>query len=84
MNAGPCEETRGRLSEAIDGQLSAAEETALESHLAVCPACRAFAFELRRAVEACRRLPRPCADDECLKRAAAAARAELLRRGLLR
>lgn len=84
MSEGACEEVRGRLSESIDGQLSPAEETALASHLAACPACRAFAEELRRAVEACRRLPLPCADDECLKRAVAAARAELVRRGLLR
>ena len=84
MSEGACEKVRGRLSESIDGQLSPAEEAALESHLAACPACRAFAEELRRAVEACRGLPRPCVGDECLKRAAAAARAELLRRGLLR
>ena len=43
-----CAEIRERLSVYLDGELPAAEATALEAHLAVCPACADEAEKLRR------------------------------------
>ena len=39
-----------RLSEYVDGELAAGEQSALEAHLATCADCRATADELRRVV----------------------------------
>src|SRR5690348_18278932 len=39
-----------RLSEYVDGELTPAERTALEAHLAACGACRETLEELRRVV----------------------------------
>jgi anti-sigma factor RsiW len=39
-----------RLSEYVDGELTPAERTALEAHLAACDACRQTLAELRRVV----------------------------------
>lgn len=39
-----------RLSEYVDGELTPAERTALEAHLATCAACRVTLDELRRVV----------------------------------
>jgi hypothetical protein len=46
-----------QLSEYLDGDLAAAEVTALERHLAGCESCRAALAELRLVVERARALP---------------------------
>ena len=46
-----------RLSEYLDGELSHAERTALEAHLADCPDCRTVLEELRAVVVTARALP---------------------------
>jgi len=46
-----------RLSEYLDGDLSHAERTALEAHLAVCPECGGVLGELRAVVATARSLP---------------------------
>ncbi len=46
-----------RLSEYVDGELAAAEVTALERHLEGCESCRAAVAELRLVVERARALP---------------------------
>lgn len=40
-----------RLSEYVDGELAAADRTALEAHLATCADCRATVEDLRKVVE---------------------------------
>jgi anti-sigma factor RsiW len=45
-----------RLSEYLDGELSAGERSALEAHLATCAACSATLEELRRVVARARSL----------------------------
>lgn len=45
-----------RLSEYVDGELTPAERTALEAHLATCAACRVTLDELRRVVARARAL----------------------------
>ncbi|MBR9990686.1 MAG: zf-HC2 domain-containing protein [Gemmatimonadetes bacterium] len=45
------------LADSIDGVLSAADEAALQEHLAACEACRGVAAELRAVVEAARTAP---------------------------
>jgi len=45
-----------RLSEFVDGELSAGERTALEAHLATCAACRATVDDLRKVVARARAL----------------------------
>src|SRR6266571_678154 len=53
-----------RLSEYLDDDLSSAEVTALEAHLAACASCRATLDELRRVVAQARALDdRPPATD---------------------
>ncbi len=53
-----------RLSEYLDDDLSSAEVTALEAHLAACASCRATLDELRRVVARARALDdRPPATD---------------------
>ncbi|HEV2749343.1 MAG TPA: zf-HC2 domain-containing protein [Gemmatimonadales bacterium] len=53
-----------RLSEYMDGDLTPAERTALEAHLAACGACRGTLDELRRVVARARALDdRPPAAD---------------------
>jgi len=52
---------RTQLSPFLDGALSPAETTRLESHLAVCEACRAELDELRSTVSAVRDLPQVAA-----------------------
>ena len=49
--------SRRWLSAYLDGQLTAAEAEALESHLGVCPACRQMLEELRATVLALSDLP---------------------------
>jgi anti-sigma factor RsiW len=46
-----------QLSEYVDGDLAAAEVTALERHLEGCETCRATVTDLRRVVERARALP---------------------------
>jgi hypothetical protein len=46
-----------RLSDYIDGELAPAERAAIEDHLPGCDDCRAVLEDLRRLVEAARRLP---------------------------
>jgi len=46
-----------QLSEYVDGDLAAAEVTALERHLEGCETCRAAVMDLRRVVERARALP---------------------------
>ncbi|MGH7629297.1 MAG: anti-sigma factor family protein, partial [Gemmatimonadales bacterium] len=48
-----------RLSEYLDGDLTAAERAALERHLAACPACSTTLAELTRVVMRARALPAP-------------------------
>ena len=48
-----------RLSEFLDGDLTAAERTALERHLAACPACSTTLADLTRVVMRARALPAP-------------------------
>ncbi len=48
-----------RLSEYLDGDLTADERTALERHLAACPACSTTLAELTRVVMRARALPAP-------------------------
>ena len=43
---GSCDEILDLISAALDGPLSQAEQTALDAHLAVCPACSALFQEL--------------------------------------
>jgi hypothetical protein len=45
-----------RLSEYVDGELAAGEQTALEAHLATCADCRATLEELRGVVDRARSL----------------------------
>src|SRR3989454_3793256 len=53
-----------RLSEYLDGEVTPAEQTALEAHLASCNACRTTLEELRRVVTNARALDnRPPAAD---------------------
>jgi anti-sigma factor RsiW len=53
-----------RLSEYLDGELTAAERAALESHLASCRECTATLAELREVVASAAALtPRPPAED---------------------
>ena len=65
MSDARCEEYRELVSAFIDGWLGGAELLLLESHLEVCPGCRAFEEELRgfsgwlRAAEVFRPLRRP-------------------------
>lgn len=61
MNTFDCEEFRANLDELIDGTMTAADESAVRSHLAACPSCRAElesaqglltkARSLRRSIE---------------------------------
>lgn len=48
-----------RLSEYLDGELTEAERTALERHLAACPACSATLADLSRVVMRARALSAP-------------------------
>jgi len=48
-----------RLSEYLDGELTEAERTALERHLAACPACSTTLADLSRVVMRARALPAP-------------------------
>ena len=48
-----------RLSEYLDGDLTAAERNALERHLAACPSCSTTLAELTRVVMRARALPAP-------------------------
>lgn len=41
-----CKQAVEAVSAALDGELTAAEQAALEAHLSVCPACRALAEDL--------------------------------------
>ena len=53
-----------RLSEYVDGELTAGERAALEAHLASCGACTAIVAELRAVIDRARQLPgRPPAAD---------------------
>ena len=53
-----CEQAKSLLSEYIDGELPAAEDTAVKKHLARCEACRAEFEALERTVALVRSLPR--------------------------
>lgn len=57
MNA-ECTGCRDRFSEYIDGELSAPEQRAVESHLSACAECRAELEAWRRAVRAVSELPK--------------------------
>jgi anti-sigma factor RsiW len=50
---------RDRLSDELDGSLSASEQESLRRHLDACPSCRAFRQTLRKTVELSEQLPRP-------------------------
>ncbi len=52
-----CENTRGKLSEYIDGRLGADQTKRVEAHLKECQACRSELESLRSTVNLLRRLP---------------------------
>jgi hypothetical protein len=52
-------QVRRRLSEYLEGELSAREEGALEAHLAECPPCALELRALQRSIEWLRALPTP-------------------------
>src|SRR5690349_7912313 len=58
------DEWTGRLSEHVDGELSAADATALERHLASCESCRGTLAGLRAVRERARSLVDPPAPDD--------------------
>lgn len=59
-----CRELFARLSEFLDGELTADVCRELQEHLKGCPPCEAFARTLRTTVDLCHRLPpRPLPED---------------------
>ena len=78
-----CAQAEAELSQYLDGELTPQAHAAVDAHLQECARCRQFCETLRQMIEACRQASRPTVDRECLRRAAAAARAELARRGLI-
>ncbi len=59
-----CRELFARLSEFLDGELTAELCRELQQHLEGCAPCEAFAHTLRQTVELCRQLPsRPLPED---------------------
>lgn len=78
-----CVRVQTALSEYLDDELSADLRREIDTHLAGCPLCRSFCDALRQTVELCRKSKQPPVDRDCLRRAADAARQELIRRGLL-
>lgn len=83
MSRADCERFQDVMSEYIDAELPAEDATALEQHVASCPACAGYLETLRETVALCRSTPRPCLGRDCVERAIAAAREELARRGLI-
>ena len=53
-----CEQTKDRLDEYLDGELSADDAAAVEQHLAGCEACRAELEALRKTAALVKSLPR--------------------------
>lgn len=59
-----CKELFARLSEYLDGELTAELCQELQQHLEGCAPCKAFARTLRQTVDLCRQLPsRPLPED---------------------
>lgn len=79
-----CERLRESMSAFVDGELPSAEAVELARHVSECAACERYLATLRETVDACRSAPRPCLGEDCLQRAISAAKAELLKRNLIR
>jgi anti-sigma factor RsiW len=52
-----CQEMFARLSEYLDGELTAELCEEIRAHMGDCEPCQAFTRSLRNAVDLCRRLP---------------------------
>lgn len=63
-----CERYEEKIALAAGGDLDAGEQRRLDRHLAYCPACRAFAEEMRQSRGAVRRLARVPIGDEVFAR----------------
>ena len=61
-------QTRGQLSDYLDGALGATERRGVEAHLASCRDCRAFRDTLRETVHAIETLPTHRAPDALKRR----------------
>jgi predicted anti-sigma-YlaC factor YlaD len=59
---------RDRLSDELEGSLSASEQEGIRRHLDACPSCRAFRTTLRRVVELAEQLPRPRLSEQARQR----------------
>lgn len=75
MVVGSCEETRERLSEHVEGELTGLRRLRVRLHLAGCDACSAAARSLRKTIERLRDLedtfrpgPAPSAAPAALER----------------
>lgn len=51
-----CEQVATRLSDAVDGELSALDRLRIRVHLLVCPPCEAMRASLQRTIELLRRM----------------------------
>lgn len=72
-----CQEVRAASSDYVDGDLSAAESSRIESHLAWCGACAAFVRTLQATVDALRSIARTPAPTGFSDRVRARLEAEL-------
>jgi len=52
-----CERVRAQISLDLDGELSQLEQAMVASHLGRCPACRAYAADVRALTQMVRRAP---------------------------
>jgi anti-sigma factor RsiW len=59
---------RDRLSDELDGELSASEREFIRRHLDACPSCRAFRQTFRKVVELSGHLPSPRLPAEARRR----------------
>jgi len=67
-NAGICRAIMDRLSEYIDGELTAQERSDVDAHLRGCATCRRYLGRLRFAVKAAKSLASDDEDDSDFRR----------------
>ncbi|MEX2620836.1 MAG: zf-HC2 domain-containing protein [Egibacteraceae bacterium] len=72
-----CDEMADRLTDLLEGDLSAAEEQAALAHLATCPNCELVLADVRGLLDAAPGAARDVLDPEARKRLRAAVVAEL-------
>jgi len=72
-----CRDTFLRLSEYLDGNLSARVCNEFQQHMAICPECRIITNTLRKTIELCRRLPQYPIPPEVSRRLRALVRSRL-------